>query len=135
MLRLTLLLLRLTLIAKAGGGPLPTHQAPVGGDVCPLRVCSEAEDKRRGTDTLSALAVPHVARLLRSCATWRLWPARHLWPDGSGQQLGTPKGERRPATAAGSLASRPPQPYSSMPSCLGYIPRHNCTVRLLGPLT
>ena len=76
MLRLTLLLLRLTLIAKAGGGPLPTHQAPVGGDVCPLRVCSEAEDKRRRTATLGALAVPGIA--LSSCATWRLWPARHL---------------------------------------------------------
>ena len=48
---LKLLLLRLTVIAKAGGGLLPTYQAPVGGDVCPLRVCSEAEDKRRGTAT------------------------------------------------------------------------------------
>ena len=45
------LLLRLTVIAKANGGLLPTHQAAVGGDVCPLRVCSEAEDKRRGTAT------------------------------------------------------------------------------------
>ena len=70
------LLLRLTVIAKAGGGLLPTHQAGVGGDVCPLRVCSEAEDKRRRTATLGALAVPGIA--LSSCATWRLWPARHL---------------------------------------------------------
>ena len=55
---LELLLLPLTVIAKANGGLLPTHQAPVGGDVCPLRVCSEAEDRRRRTATLSVLAVP-----------------------------------------------------------------------------
>ena len=53
-----LLLLRLTAIAKAGGGLLPTHQAAVGGDVCPLRVCSEAEDRRRRTATLSAWQCP-----------------------------------------------------------------------------
>ena len=52
------LLLRLTVIAKANGGLLPTHQAAVGGDVCPLRVCSEAEDKRRRTATLSAWQCP-----------------------------------------------------------------------------
>ena len=63
---LKLLLLRLTVIAKANGGLLPTHQAAVGGDVCPLRVCSEAEDRRRRMATLSALAVPHLAQLLRS---------------------------------------------------------------------
>ena len=80
---LELLLLPLTVIAKANGGLLPTHQAPVGGDVCPLRVCSEAEDKRRGTATLSALAVPHIARL----------HSAHLMPGGSGQ-LGTPTHHR-----------------------------------------
>ena len=38
-------LLSLTVVAQAPAGPpLPTHQAGVGGDVCPLRVCREAED-------------------------------------------------------------------------------------------
>jgi len=55
---LELLLLPLTVIAKANGGLLPTHQAPVGGDVCPLRVCSEAEDKRRRTATACLGSAP-----------------------------------------------------------------------------
>ena len=77
-------LLGLTVIAKANGGLLPTHQAPVGGDVCPLRVCSEAEDRRRRTATLSALAV-HTAELhMRTCGLAALGSS--ALPSGRGAQ-------------------------------------------------
>ena len=75
------------------------------------------------TDCLSS--APHSSAPRSAHEAWRLRAARH-----------SSHKEWRPATnALGARASRPPQPYSSVRSRLGCIPRHNCTAALLGPLT
>ena len=121
-------LLSLTVVAQAPGGPsLPTHQAGVGGDVCPLRVCREAEDTHYCT-----VKVPHGSQLLARCRAPPVPPQRA--PGGAVCSSAHQRGEAGPLDALPpprfrERAAPMPLPSNLLPLPLA-IHRHNCTLWL-----